>query len=379
MKYYIITYGCQMNKSDSERIAAVLEKINLRPSKTEDEADLIIINMCSVRQKSVDKVFRKIENLRQKNKKAKIYLTGCILEKDKKIFKKITDGIFKIDELQNLPKLLQQKTSNIKQATHYLKIVPKYSNKDFAYVPIMTGCNNFCAYCVVPYTRGREISRAPEEIIKEIKCLLKRGYKTIWLLGQNVNSYKFSNDYRIKSNTSRINSRKIRGDSNKIREIITFPKLLQKIEKIPGNFEIGFLTSHPKDFSDELIETIASSKKIKKYIHLPVQAGSDKILKKMNRGYTKKDYLKLVEKIKKKIPDVELSTDIIVGFPGETKKDFNETVDVVKKVGFKKAYIACYSPRPGTKAEKLKDNIPQKEKERREKILRELFSNKSTN
>ena len=368
-----------MNKSDSERIAAVLEKINLRPSKTEDEADLIIINMCSVRQKSVDKVFRKIENLRQKNKKAKIYLTGCILEKDKKIFKKITDGIFKIDELQNLPKLLQQKTSNIKQATHYLKIVPKYSNKDFAYVPIMTGCNNFCAYCVVPYTRGREISRAPEEIIKEIKCLLKRGYKTIWLLGQNVNSYKFSNDYRIKSNTSRINSRKIRGDSNKIREIITFPKLLQKIEKIPGNFEIGFLTSHPKDFSDELIETIASSKKIKKYIHLPVQAGSDKILKKMNRGYTKKDYLKLVEKIKKKIPDVELSTDIIVGFPGETKKDFNETVDVVKKVGFKKAYIACYSPRPGTKAEKLKDNIPQKEKERREKILRELFSNKSTN
>jgi len=373
MNYYIITYGCQMNKSDSERIAAVLEKINLRPSKTEDEADLIIINMCSVRQKSVDKVFRKIENLRQKNKKAKIYLTGCVLEKDKKIFKKITDGIFKIDELQNLPKILKQTVDNKPQTTHYLKIVPKYSNKDFAYVPIMTGCNNFCAYCVVPYTRGREISRAPEDIIKEIKCLLKKGYKTIWLLGQNVNSYKFSNNYQIKSNTSRINSRKIRGDSNKIREIITFPKLLQKIEKIPGNFEIGFLTSHPKDFSDELIETIASSKKIKKYIHLPVQAGSDKILKKMNRGYTKKDYLKLVEKIKKKIPDVELSTDIIVGFPGETKKDFNETVDVVKKVGFKKAYIACYSPRPGTKAEKLKDNIPQKEKERREKALREII------
>ena len=369
-----------MNKSDSERIAAVLEKIDLRPSKTEDEADLIIINMCSVRQKSVDKVFRKIENLRQKNKKAKIYLTGCILEKDKKIFKKITDGIFKIDELQNLPKLLQQKTSNIKQATHYLKIVPKYSNKDFAYVPIMTGCNNFCAYCVVPYTRGREISRAPEEIIKEIKCLLKRGYKTIWLLGQNVNSYKYK---------TRINTNRSTNDTNKkIREIcgklvkiseVNFPKLLQKIEKIPGNFEIGFLTSHPKDFSDELIETIASSKKIKKYIHLPVQAGSDKILKKMNRGYTKKDYLKLVEKIKKKIQDVELSTDIIVGFPGETKKDFEETIDVVKKVGFKKAYIACYSPRPGTKAEKLKDNIPQKEKERREKVLRELFSNKSTN
>ena len=374
MTYYIITYGCQMNKSDSERIAAVLEKSGLKPATTEDEADFIIINMCSVRQRSVDKIFKKISVLRKKNKKvhpvkspqsgvskgqfngAKIYLTGCVLEKDKKDFQKITDLVFKISDLQKLPKLLQQTTNNKHQTTHYLNIIPKYPNNDFAYVPIMTGCNNFCSYCVVPYTRGREISRPPEDIIKEIKCLLKNGYKTIWLLGQNVNSYCYQQKTK-----------------NKKQKTITFPDLLKKIEAIEGNFEIGFLTSHPKDFSDELIETITSSKKIKKYIHLPVQAGSDKILKKMNRGYTKKDYLKLVEKIKKKIPDVELSTDIIVGFPGETKKDFNETVDVVKKVGFKKAYIACYSPRSGTKAEKLKDNVPQKEKERREKILRKII------
>lgn len=363
MKYHIITYGCQMNKSDSERLATVLETSGLKPAKTEDTAGFVFIVMCSVRQKSVDKVFKKIENLRKKNKKAKIFLTGCVLKNDKEKFKKITDGIFRIDEMQNVPKIIQQTTYNKQQTTHYLDIIPKYKKADFAYVPIMTGCNNFCAYCVVPYTRGREISRPPEDIIKEIKNLLKMGYKTIWLLGQNVNSYK----YEIKNQKSKC---KIK---NKNSKIITFPKLLQKIEAIPGKFEIAFLTSHPKDFSDELIETIAKSKKIKKYIHLPVQAGSNKILKKMNRQYTRKHYLNLIKKIKEKIPNVELSTDIIVGFPSETKKDFEETVDLVKKVGFKKAYIACYSPRPGTAASKLKDNVPQKEKERREKILNETI------
>lgn len=348
MEYYIITYGCQMNESDSERIAAFLEKAGLKPAKTEDGADFIIINMCSVRQKSVDKVFKKIEDLKAKNRKAKIFLTGCILEKDKKKFEKIVNGIFKINQLQKLPKIIQQLNHNRGQITHYLDIIPRYKNNDFAYVPIMTGCNNFCSYCVVPYTRGREISRSDKDIIFEIKKLLKRDKKTIWLLGQNVNSYKYKN--------------------------FNFPKLLQKIKKIPGNFKIAFLTSHPKDFSDELIKTIKDSKKIKKYIHLPVQAGSNKILKKMNRNYTRERYLNLIDKIKKEIPDVELSTDIIVGFPGETKKDFQETVDLVEKAGFKKAYISCYSSRPGTTAAKLKDNVPQKEKERREKILRSLFT-----
>lgn len=339
-----------MNESDSERIAAVLENAKLKLAKTEDNADFIILNMCSVRQKSVDKITRKIKELRRKNKNIKILLTGCVLEKDKKEFKKITDLIFKIDDLQKLPKLLGIKQYIVKK--HYLKTIPKYGKGKFAHLPIMTGCNNFCSYCVVPYTRKREISRSEKEIILEIKKLLKQGYETIWLLGQNVNSYKYQD--------------------------LNFPKLLQKIEKIPGKFEIAFLTSHPKDFSDNLIETIASSKKIKRYVHLPVQAGSNKILKKMNRNYTKEHYLNLVSKIKKEVPEAELSTDIIVGFPGETKKDFLDTVDVVKKANFKKAYIACYSPRPGTAAEKLKDNVPQKEKERREKVLRSFFTKKAT-
>lgn len=361
-----------MNESDSERIAAVLENSGLKSAKTEDEADFIIINMCSVRQKSVDKIFRKIEELRKKNKKihpvkfplsrtskrrfngVKILLTGCFLESNKKEFEKITDFIFKIDEVQNLPKILHIRAENQQLKTnHYLDVVPKYPNNDFAYVPIMAGCNNFCSYCVVPYTRGREISRPDKDITSEIKKLLKNGYKTIWLLGQNVNSYKYKN--------------------------LNFPKLLKKIEKIPGNFEVGFLTSHPKDFSDELIKTIKKSKKIKKYIHLPVQAGNNKILKKMNRGYTKEHYLSLIDKIRKEIPDAELSTDIIVGFPGETKKDFAETVNLVKKVNFCKAYINKYSPRPGTVAGKLKDNVPKKEKERREKILREMMKSANKN
>ncbi|MDD5552181.1 MAG: tRNA (N6-isopentenyl adenosine(37)-C2)-methylthiotransferase MiaB [Candidatus Pacebacteria bacterium] len=355
MKYYIMTYGCQMNESDSERIAAVLENAELSPAKTEDEADFIIINMCSVRKKSVDKVFKKISIIRAKNKKVKIALTGCILNRDKKKFKKMTDPIFRIDELQKLPKLLQHITENKRQTTHYLKIIPKYKKSNSAYIPIMTGCNNFCSYCVVPYTRGREVSRPDKDIISEIKKLLKKGKKTICLLGQNVNSYNYKQTTDNKQ------------------QKITFPRLLKKLEKLPGNFEITFLTSHPKDFSDELIKIIAKSEKIKKYIHLPVQAGSNKILKKMNRNYTREHYLKLIDKIKNTIPDVELSTDIIVGFPGEAKKDFKDTVDLVKEVKFSKAYINKYSPRPGTAAEKLKDNVVKKEKERREKILRSFF------
>jgi tRNA-2-methylthio-N6-dimethylallyladenosine synthase len=337
-----------MNKSDSERIAAVLEQTGLKPAKTEDTANFVILNMCSVRQRSVDKIFEKIRNLKRKNKKLKVVLTGCILKSDNVEFQKIADIIFKISDLPKLPQIIGKELDT--PILEYLKITPKYQKNKFAYVPIMTGCNNFCAYCVVPYTRGREISRPEKDIILEIKKLFRAGYKSIWLLGQNVNSYKYKN--------------------------LNFPKLLKKIEELPGNFEIAFLTSHPKDFSDELIETIAKSKKIKRYIHLPVQAGSTKILKVMNRKYTREHYLNLIKKIRKNIKSVEISTDIIVGFPGETKKDFEDTVDLVKKAKYSVAYIARYSPRAGTVAAKMKDNVKPEEKQRREKVLRQFFIKK---
>jgi len=330
-----------MNKSDSERIAAVLENKGYKPIKAVfpaealASADLIVVNMCSVRQSAVNRVYglvQKFKKLKEKNPKLTTILTGCILKKDKEKFAKYFDYILDIKDLLKWP-----------------KIKPRYSNNFSAFVPIMTGCNNFCSYCVVPYTRGKEISRSAIEIIKEVKNLVNRGYKEIILLGQNVNSY--------------------------CSKLINFPKLLKMLEKIPGNFEISFMTSHPKDLSDELIETIATSKKIKKEIHLPVQSGDDEILKKMNRGYTVKKYTALIKKIRERIPEVKISSDIIVGFPGETKKQFANTLTLVKKLEFSKMYVSKYSPRQGTVAFNLKDNISQEEKKQRQKILNELIVN----
>ena len=324
-----------MNKSDSERIAAVLENKGYKPIKAVfpaealASADLIVVNMCSVRQSAVNRVYglvQKFKKLKEKNPKLTTILTGCILKKDKEKFAKYFDYILDIKDLLKWP-----------------KIKPRYSNNFSAFVPIMTGCNNFCSYCVVPYTRGKEISRSAIEIIKEVKNLVNRGYKEIILLGQNVNSY--------------------------CSKLINFPKLLKMLEKIPGNFEISFMTSHPKDLSDELIETIATSKKIKKEIHLPVQSGDDEILKKMNRGYTVKKYTALIKKIRERIPGAKISSDIIVGFPGETKKQFANTLTLVKKLEFSKMYVSKYSPRQGTVAFNLKDNISQEEKERRREAI----------
>lgn len=348
MKYWIITFGCQMNKSDSERIAAVLESKGYEPAQKIEETDLIVVNMCSVRQSAVDRVYgllSKFQKLKIKNSclpagtvKFKIILTGCILKKDRQKLAKYFDEIV---DIQNL----------IGQAK------PKYSNIFSAFVPIMTGCNNFCAFCVVPYTRGREISRPAEEIICEVKNLVKHSCKEVWLLGQNVNSYSD----------------------------IPFLELLKKINDIPGKFWIRFTSSHPKDFSDELIDTMAEcspphhnkvwcgGKKVTEYLNLPVQAGDDGVLKKMNRPYTIDRYKNLVKKIRKKIPNITLSTDVIVGFPRETKKQFENTVKLFKEIKFDMAYIAKYSPRAGTAAAKLRDNVPQKEKIRREKVLTEIL------
>ena len=351
MKYYIITYGCQMNCSDSERIATVLESNGYKKASNIEKADLIVINMCSVRQSAVDRVFGlspKLIKLKTLNSKLITILTGCILKKDRRKFVKYFDLVLNIRDLPKWPKILNSKCK-ILNTNDYLKIQPKYFSFPVAYIPISTGCNNFCTYCVVPYTRGSLIHRPAKDIIKEVKELVKKGYKEIWLLGQNVNSYK--------SQSSKIN----------------FPKLLRMVNDIPGEFWIRFTSSHPKDLSDELIKTMAECKKVTPYLNLPVQSGDNKILKKMNRDYTVQKYKNLIKKIRKKIPDIALSTDIIVGFPGETKEQFKNTAKLLREIKFDMVYIAQYSSRPGTAATKMEDNVPQKEKKRREKVLTEIL------
>ena len=313
-----------MNKSDSERMAVRLEKKGYQPIKKIERADLVLINVCSIRQSAVNRVYSRVKKIRFQKPKSKIILTGCILEKDKKKLKDQVDEIWPI--------------INLKAKT-------KHQCSQSAFVPIMTGCDNFCSYCVVPHTRGREYSRPAQEIIEEVNDLVKKGYKEITLLGQNVNSYQGQN----------------------------FPKLLKSINNIPGNFQIKFMTSHPKDMSDKLIKTIAQSEKISKEIHLPIQSGDNEILKKMNRGYTVEDYKNLAKKIRQKIPKAEISTDIIVGFPSETKKQFQNTVNLVKEIGFCQIYASAYSPRTNTAAAKLKDNVPSDEKKKRKRTVLEMI------
>jgi len=333
MKYHIITFGCQMNKSDSERIASILEEKGHKPALKINEADLILVNMCSVRQSAVDRIFglsQKFSNLKIQNPNLKIILTGCVLKQDRPKFAKIFDQILKLKDL--------------------LKLQPKCQNKSLAYIPISNGCNNFCSYCVVPYTRGPLICRDHKEILNEVKNAIKKGFGELWLLGQNVNSYQSPTD-----------------------SFITFPKLLKMVNDIPGDFIIRFISPNPKNFSDELIDVIAQSKKIAKYLNLPVQSGDNQILKTMNRPYTVEQYKNLVKKIRKKIPDINLSTDVIVGFPGETKKQFENTAKLFKEIKFNIAYIAKYSPRSGTAAFKMKNDVPLEEKKRRENLLRKII------
>jgi len=362
-----------MNHSDSERIAGILEMAGYQKTLSEDNADLIVINACSVRQSAINKIsgrFKKYKKLRKINPDLKIILTGCVLKSDKKKFEKMFDLVIGIEEIGSKIKSPQppfDKVGNIiipslikkynavppllKGArgiySDYFQIEPLRQNKFSAYIPIMTGCNNFCSYCVVPYTRGREYSRPAEEIISEVDNLVKQGYKEIILLGQNVNSYKSG--------------------------VIDFPKLLKLINAIPGNFWIRFLTSHPKDMSEKLIGTVAESEKVTPYIHLALQSGNDEILKKMNRKYTAKHFLELVEMTRKYLPDAVISTDIIIGFPGETEKQFQDTVEIMKKAKFDMAYLNKYSPRAGTAAAKLDDNISWAEKKRRERILTNIL------
>ncbi len=347
-----------MNKSDSERIASVLEKIGFKSASDIKEVDLILVNMCSVRQSAVDRVYGlipKFKKLKTKNSKLKTILTGCILKEDKKKFTKNFDLILNIKNLPNWPKYLNlTKTFHLKPKT-YLRIQPKYKNNFSAFIPISNGCNNFCSYCVVPYVRGSLICRPYQEILKEAKNVIEKGFKEIWFLGQNVNDYKS--------------------------KVVNFAKLLKMVNDIRGDFWIRFTSPHPNDFSDELIETIAQCQKVTPYLNLPVQSGDNIILKRMNRLYKIEYYKNLVKKIRSAFKkyrqglekEIAISTDIIVGFPGETKKQFENTLGLFKEIKFDMAYIAKYSPRPGTAAAKLKDNIAQREKEKRYKILTEIL------
>ncbi len=380
-----------MNKSDSERIAGLLEKIGYKKTSRMNEADLIVVNMCSVRQSAVDRVYGKIKDfakLKTQNSKLKTILTGCILKKDIKKFAQDFDLILDIRDLPNWTEKLRNthltcgrllnKRYNKDGLNNCFKIEPKYKNSFSAFIPISNGCNNSCAYCVVPYTRGPEVCRSVDEVLAEVKNLIKKGYKEIWLLGQNVNSYGVHRKTDAKFTT--LDNFVSNGASAKQTRKINFAKLLRMVNDIPGDFWIRFTSSHPKDMSDELIETMAKCKKVCEYVHLPIQSGDNIILKKMNRHYTVAHYKNLIKKIRtafkkyrpKSLP-VAISTDIIVGFPGETKKQFENTVKLMREIKFDMAYIARYSPRPDTVAFKMKDNISSQEKKRGEKILTDIL------
>ena len=349
LKYHLTTYGCLMNKSDSERINSLLEKNNFIATAL-NKADLAIFNLCSIRQSAIDRVWGKINQLKKQKNKPQIILSGCILPADKKKFTSQVDLILNITDLPNWPeKIKQVYTDQACPQLEYFSIQPKNQSSFSAYLPIMTGCNNFCSYCAVPYVRGREQSRPAQDIYNELYTLIKQGYKDIILLGQNVNSYK--------NPTTKI----------------TFPQLLKKIDAIPGNYWLNFFSSHPKDLSPQLIKAYTTLKHLTPYLHLPLQSGSDKILKLMQRRYTVAQYTKLIKQLKKTNPPIVITTDIIVGFPNETKQNFNQTKKVMAALKFDMAYISQYSPRPGIQAAALKDNIYKIEKKRRHKELTNIL------
>ena len=364
LKYYIDTMGCQMNENDSLKYAGILESMGFEKGE-ENNSNVYLFNTCCVRENAENTLFGRLGMLKQrklKNEEVYIAIVGCmtqqkhILEKLKKSYR-FVDIVLGTSCMSIFPEKLYNTIINGKDKIEYIDVsntleedVPiKYEDKYKASVSIIYGCNNFCTYCIVPYVRGRERSRRPEDIISDIKKLAKDGYKEIMLLGQNVNSY--GNDFEEK---------------------YTFPMLLKEIEKIDGIEIIRFMSPHPKDFKDDLIEVIRNSKKIARQIHLPLQSGNSNILKKMNRKYTKEQYLELALKLKQ-IPDVSLSTDIIVGFPNETEEEFQDTLDVVKKVEFDQIYMFIYSKRNGTVAAKMEDKVTYEEKVDRLERLKKLY------
>ena len=379
-KYFILTMGCQLNENDSEKLSGMLEEMGY--SRTDDvkQANIAILNTCCVRENAEEKLFGKVGELKALKERNNLIIAigGCMMQ-EKHIQEKLkksypyVDIVFGTHTLHKLPEDLYkviETRDKIKDVidingTVYENIPIKRNNKISGSVTIMYGCNNFCTYCIVPYVRGRERSRLPKDIIKECEDLAKQGYKEIVLLGQNVNSY-------LRSEMEEIRQGKKEDIAGDYKEVNSFAKLLKAINKIEGIERIRFVSPHPKDFTDDVIDAIAECDKVCKFIHLPLQSGSTNMLKVMNRNYTKEQYLSLVDKIRNKIPNIKFSTDIIVGFAGETEEDFEDTLDVVRKVGFEQVYMFIYSRRVGTPGDKMPNQIPEEIKHKRFDRLKEL-------
>ena len=373
LKYYILTMGCQLNENDSEKLCGMIEEMGYKQTDKYQEADLVLFNTCCVRENAEDKLFGKLGELKRiKEQRGTIIAIGGCMMQEKHITDKIhesysyTDIIFGTHTLQNFPEDLYNTILSKKKMQDVIDIdgevyegLPiKRTSNIKASVTIMYGCNNFCTYCIVPYVRGRERSRHPKDILEEVDQLAKEGYKEITLLGQNVNSY--------------LRAEKWKENGIDYNGINSFATLLRAINKIEGIERIRFISPHPKDFTDDVIDAIADCEKVCKLVHLPLQSGSTNVLKIMNRKYTKEQYLKLVEKMKAKIPNLTLSTDIIVGFAGETEEDFEDTLDVVRKVCFEQVYMFIYSRRVGTPGDKMENQVPEEIKHARFDRLKEL-------
>lgn len=367
---YVRSFGCQLNVSDGEKIKGLLKKAGYDFTDDEHEADIIILNTCAVRESAEDRVFGIIgsmKKLKEENPSLIIGISGCmtaqehVAEKIKKSYPQV-DFVMGTSAINSLPSLLleclkgKKFSADISEYDDFSEQTEQVRESIFkASVPIMFGCNNFCTYCIVPYVRGRERSRLPEDIINEVKNLVDSGYKEIMLLGQNVNSY-----------------------GKDLKNGISFPALLRELNKINGDFIIRFMSSHPKDASHELIDTIFECNKVANHLHLPVQSGSNTVLDRMNRRYTVEKYLETVEYIRKKSPDFSLTTDLIVGFPNETDDEFNSTLDLIKKVKYDNIYSFIYSRRTGTKASEIVDTISETVKGKRMRELLEVQREIST-
>lgn len=362
-KYYTITYGCQMNESDTERINGQLEELGYRPAEEMEDADIVIMNTCSVRQNAEEKVYGKIgeiKKLKDKNPDMLLGIAGCMAQENKgKLIERmpIIDfviGPYHIHDLKDIVSKENARGDHVVKTERNPHSVEDYSelksvrkSKIFAWVPIMQGCNKFCTYCIVPYVRGREISRTIDDISNEIQTLADEGYKEVTLLGQNVNSYGL--DFRNGTD---------------------FGDLIRAIDKIDGIERVRYMTSHPRDMTFEMIDAMAESSKVVRHMHLPVQHGSNEMLKKMNRGYTIEHFKELLSYVRSKMPDIVVTTDLITGFPGETEEMHQETLALLKEVRFDSAYTFIYSPRTGTPAARMEDQIDSDTKHRR---LQELM------
>ena len=359
--YFITTYGCQLNVHESEKLAGVLKKRGFLPANKLEDADIIIYNTCAIREGAEDRVFGNVgalKKLKREHKDKIIAVCGCMTQQKAKAEKlyevfPFIDIIFGTSNLYKFEEFLDKKTKRLLAYDEDFNLegenMPFYrTSGENAWVNIMQGCNNFCTYCIVPYVRGRERSRAHEDILKEVKEAVNSGFKLITLLGQNVNSYG-----------------KDCGE-------ISFAELLKRVADIEGDFKIAFMTSHPKDLTSEVIDVVAQNDKLLKEIHLPVQSGSNSVLERMNRKYTVEKYLSIINEIKTKIPNVRITTDIIVGFPGETEEDFEKTCELIKKVKYDGIFAFMYSVREGTVAEKMDGQIPFEIKNKRVNKILEL-------